>query len=83
MLAMPSNHAGYKQETKMTTVPVPKPVFVTEAHLLFLDKVRVSGVTNMYAASPYVARAFPKLSTRQAKDVLIYWMKTFSERHPS
>ena len=61
---------------------VEKPECLTEEHLLYLDQLRESGVTNMFGAVPYILLEFPDLSEQQAKQVLIYWMKTFSDRHP-
>ncbi len=61
---------------------VEKPEYLTEEHLLFLDRLRESGVTNMFGAVPYILLEFPDLSEQQAKQVLLYWMKTFSDRHP-
>ena len=59
-----------------------KPECLTEEHLEFLDDLRESGVTNMYGAAPYIQDEFPELSTMEAKQVLLYWMETFSDRHP-
>ena len=59
-----------------------RPDFVTEEHLEFLDELRESGVTNMFGAGSYIEEAFPELSESQARKVLIYWMGSFSERHP-
>ncbi|MGO9021806.1 MAG: hypothetical protein ACLQVJ_26005 [Syntrophobacteraceae bacterium] len=61
---------------------VEKSEYLTEEHLLYLDQLRESGVTNMFGAVPYVMLQFPNLSELQAKRVLIYWMKTFGDRHP-
>ena len=58
-----------------------RPEFVTESHLLMLDELRESGVTNMLGARPYVKAYYPELSTEQAGEVLAYWMKTFGDRH--
>ena len=63
-------------------MPVEKPEYLTEEHLLYLDKLRQSGVTNMFGAVPYILLEFPDLSEQQAKQVLLYWMKTFTDRHP-
>lgn len=46
---------------------------------IFLDVVRSSGVTNMYGAGSYIEEHF-EVSRREAKDYLLMWMKTFSER---
>jgi hypothetical protein len=58
-----------------------RPEFVTDEHLEYLDGLRESGVTNMFGAAPYVADAFD-LDIRRAREVLQYWMETFSDRHP-
>ena len=56
-----------------------KPDFLSEEHLLYLDELRESGATNMFGAGAYLKQNFP-LSSRQANDILLYWMNTFSER---
>ena len=59
-----------------------RPEAATEAHLIYLDALRDSGVTNMFGARPYLADEFPELSKRESGAVLSYWMKTYSDRHP-
>jgi uncharacterized protein YciI len=51
-----------------------------EKHYRYLDKLRESGVTNMYGATPYLQRQF-SLDKEEARDILADWMETFSERH--
>ena len=46
----------------------------------YLDELRESGVTNMYGAGEYLEEEFG-LNKKTAKEVLVHWMKTFSERH--
>ncbi len=59
-----------------------KPIFYyTDDHLEFLDALRESGAINMFGATPYLQREFPELTTIEARDVLGYWMSSFSERH--
>ena len=58
-----------------------KPDFVTEKHLKYLDGLRESGIINMFGAAPYVQANF-ELSRKEARQVLSYWMRTFSKRHP-
>ncbi len=60
---------------------IEKPSFLKEEYLEYLDNLRESGATNMYGARPYLQKAF-KLSKEAAREILSYWMKTFSERHP-
>jgi hypothetical protein len=57
-----------------------KPEYLTEEHLLYLDQLRESGVTNMFGAVPYILMEFADLTEKQATRVLIYWMETFSDR---
>ena len=47
---------------------------------LYLDRLRESGIVNMFGARPYVEDEFG-LGRREAKDLLIEWMETFDERH--
>lgn len=54
----------------------PRPEFVTDEHLRFLDELRESGEINMFGAAPYLADVFD-LSQQEARKVLTYWMKTF------
>ena len=61
---------------------IEKPEFLTEEHLVYLDRLRESGVTNMFGAAPFILDQFPELTEKEAKQVLIYWMETFGERHP-
>jgi hypothetical protein len=59
-----------------------KPVKLTDDHLKFLDALRQSGATNMFGASPYLREEYADLSESEARAILSYWMRTFSERHP-
>lgn len=63
--------------TDTATDTIAKPAFVTDDHLEFLDDLRASGKTNMFGARPYVKKAFKMLTDDQARDILLYWMKTF------
>lgn len=56
------------------------PEGVTMEHLEYLDDLRESGETNMFAATPYLEAEFD-LDRVEAKRVLVFWMDTFSERH--
>ena len=57
---------------------------ILQEALVFLDDLRESGNINMFGACPYLEDMFgPEfMNRRQSKDVLSYWMKTFSKRHP-
>jgi hypothetical protein len=55
---------------------IERPSFVEDEHLVFLDKLRASGVTNMFGATPYVARAFGT-NKKTSSAIVSYWMKTF------
>ena len=47
--------------------------------LSFLNDLRDSGATNMYAAAPYIVEEFPEISVKDARRYLSLWMKNFSE----
>jgi len=59
---------------------IARPKSVTKKHLEFLDVVRESGETNMYGAGPYLIEQFG-VSRVESREILGYWMKTFTERH--
>ena len=61
-------------------VPV-KPAATTDEMLVYLDRLRESGVTNMFGAGPFLRRKFG-LGKAEASAVLVYWMETFGTRHP-
>ena len=58
-----------------------KPACCTEKHLNYLDNLRKSVMTNMWGASPYLVAEFG-LSRQDTRDILLYWIDTFEERHP-
>ena len=58
-----------------------KPEYLLDEHLEYLDELRESGETNMFAAQPYLMADYPDLEEKEAREILSYWMKTFSERH--
>ena len=58
------------------------PDLLTDEHLEYLDNLRDSGVTNMYGAGAYLEVDFPELGRREAREIVGYWMQTFSDRHP-
>ena len=61
---------------------IKRPDIVGDEHLDYLDDLCESGVTNMYGARPYLEDEF-SLGHKTAGDILSYWMKSFSERHPT
>jgi hypothetical protein len=63
----------------MTETAATRPAICTDEHLEFLDRLRASGRTNMYGASPYLQTEFA-LDKNEARDVLRYWMDSFTER---
>lgn len=44
---------------------------------IYLEKLRRSGVTNMYGATPYLQEEF-KISYKRAKDILTDWMRHYN-----
>ena len=55
---------------------VERPEIVENKHLVYLDELRESGVTNMYGATPYLQIEF-NLDKDDARTILKYWMDTF------
>jgi hypothetical protein len=55
-----------------------RPDYICQEHLDYLDELRESGATNMFAASPYVERAFG-IDRKEAMKILQYWMETFGQ----
>jgi len=58
-----------------------RPEIVDDLHLEFLDALREEGITNMFGAVPYLTEEFVDLDEKEAKQILIYWMETFTDRH--
>jgi len=59
---------------------IERPEIVEDEHLTYLDDLRESGITNMLEGNVYLEKRF-NLSNRDASNVLVYWMKSFAERH--
>jgi len=47
----------------------------------FLEALRESGVTNMFGASPYLAKRF-NLDKKESSNVLGLWMDNYEELFP-
>jgi hypothetical protein len=45
----------------------------------YLDALRETGQINMFGAGPYLQEAYG-LTKYEARDVVLMWMQTFSER---
>ena len=60
---------------------IEKEDFITEDHLNYLDELQESGVTNMLGAASYIQDMFLSLSMNESREVLNYWMESWSERH--
>jgi len=59
-----------------------RPDLMENEYLEYLDQLRDSGVVNMYGSPLYLAEEF-ELETTFACQVVTYWMKTYSDRHPA
>jgi len=57
-----------------------RPDYVEDEHLEFLDELRESGVTNMFAAGPALMTKF-EVNKYYARDILHYWMDTFGQEN--
>lgn len=45
----------------------------------YLEKLRRSGITNMYGAAPYLAEEF-NLNLNDARDILLDWMYNYNSK---
>ena len=57
-----------------------RPDFVKQEHLEYLDRLRESGVTNMFGSPAFVARRFD-IKWDLASDIVGYWMETFGDEN--
>lgn len=46
---------------------------------IFLERLRRSGVTNMYGAGPYIEQAFD-VSPEKAREILVDWMQNYDPK---
>lgn len=60
---------------------IKRPDIVDDGHLIYLDNLRESGVTNMFGAGEYLEKVYT-ITKHDAKIILMYWMRSFEERHP-
>ena len=51
-------------------------MLMTEEHSNYLIDLRDSGVTNMWAATPYIEERFG-ITRAEAKQILLEWIKSF------
>jgi hypothetical protein len=52
-----------------------------QRYLNFLDALRENEVTNMLSSGYYIAITY-EIDLQKANAILLYWMQTFSQRHP-
>lgn len=57
-----------------------RPPVVLDEYFTLLDNLQKTGAVNMFGAAPHLREIFPELSRREARDVVLYWMETFSDR---
>ncbi len=51
-----------------------------QEHLTYLDELRESGATNMFGATVWLMAEYPELEKKEAKEILLYWIKNFDEK---
>jgi hypothetical protein len=49
-----------------------------EAYYTILERIRQSGITNMFGAAPYLKEFCPELSRDEAKEILCNWMSNYN-----
>lgn len=50
-----------------------------EAYYTILERIRQSGITNMFGAAPYLKEFCPELSRKEADEILCNWMRNYNE----
>ena len=50
-----------------------------KAVFLFLTMLKISGITNMFGAVPYITKAFPDIHETKARELLSIWMHNFNK----
>lgn len=45
----------------------------------FLERLRESGITNMWGAAPYLKAAYPQLTKQDANQILCEWIDNYDE----
>lgn len=55
-------------------------IIILDEHLEYLDNLKVSGETNVFVFRIHLKEAYPKLTREEAREIVIYWIETFSER---
>jgi len=62
----------------MVSTGMNRPANIVNGHLEFLDSLRESGSTNMFAAVPNIEDKF-LVDRNEARGILKYWMDTFGD----
>jgi hypothetical protein len=52
---------------------------VNEKYFTYLERLRESGITNMFGAAPYLANAF-NIPKDEARKILSAWMQSYEEK---
>ncbi len=50
-----------------------------EVYYIILERIRQSGITNMFGAAPYLKEFCPELSHEESKEILLSWMSNYDE----
>jgi hypothetical protein len=62
--------------SKVDSNPAPTYDDQTMVHYKYLNRLRNSGVTNMWGAGRYIAKKF-KVDDKEAGNILVAWIQTF------
>lgn len=52
---------------------------IEKAVFEYLNELRLSGITNMFGASPYIIKEFPELDVAYSRTLLSLWMENFNK----
>jgi|TARA_R110000787_G_scaffold1740_1_gene7396 hypothetical protein len=54
-----------------------RPASAKIKHFVALERIRQSGLINMWGASEPLRHVFPDLTAKQSTDILLYWMENY------
>lgn len=63
------------------TDEIKKPEGFTDEHLVYMDEFHGAKTAPMVKVGPYLETTFA-LSPEQAREYMVYWMRTYQTRHP-
>lgn len=73
---------GLSRRRRRTVLNEMEEIVLMEKYFSYLERLRHSGVTNMYGARPYLQQEFPELANdpKRASEILKVWMNSYQTK---